>query len=157
MRTFSALLAPCEGNPPVTSEFPSQRPVTRMFPLVCAWANGQTNNRDAGDLRRHRNHYGVTVLIIRRLSHRLLVNWLGFGLIDNLNLCRAVDNSIKPVRVHAGICSFLKSLLIISVLDFEECLDMCDVSKLEQNFEDKDDISWKWKDYRSLRCYKLQL
>ena len=29
--TFSALLTFCEGNPPVTGEFPSQRPVTRSF------------------------------------------------------------------------------------------------------------------------------
>ena len=28
---FSALLAFCEGNPPVTGVFPSQRPVTRSF------------------------------------------------------------------------------------------------------------------------------
>ena len=28
---FSALLALCAGNSPVTSEFPSQRPVTRCF------------------------------------------------------------------------------------------------------------------------------
>ena len=31
MGTFSALLALCEGNPPVTAGFPSQRPVTRKF------------------------------------------------------------------------------------------------------------------------------
>ena len=31
MGTFSALLALCEGNPPVTGGFPSQRPVTRSF------------------------------------------------------------------------------------------------------------------------------
>ena len=31
MRTFSAFLALCEGNSPVTGEFPSQRPVTRSF------------------------------------------------------------------------------------------------------------------------------
>ena len=30
-KTFSALLAICEGNPPVTGGFPSQRPVTRSF------------------------------------------------------------------------------------------------------------------------------
>ena len=29
METFSALLALCAGNSPVTGEFPSQRPVTR--------------------------------------------------------------------------------------------------------------------------------
>ena len=33
METFSALLALCEGNPPVTGGFPSQRPVTRSFDL----------------------------------------------------------------------------------------------------------------------------
>ena len=31
MEVFSALLALCEGNSPVTAEFPSQRPVTRSF------------------------------------------------------------------------------------------------------------------------------
>ena len=31
METFSPLLAFCEGNSPVTGEFPSQRPVTRSF------------------------------------------------------------------------------------------------------------------------------
>ena len=31
METFSALLAFCEGNSPVTGEFPSQRPVVRRF------------------------------------------------------------------------------------------------------------------------------
>ena len=31
METFSALLAICPGNSPVTGEFPSQRPVTRSF------------------------------------------------------------------------------------------------------------------------------
>ena len=30
METFSALLACCAGNSPVTGEFPSQRPVTRI-------------------------------------------------------------------------------------------------------------------------------
>ena len=31
METFSALLSLCEGNPPVTGGFPSQRPVRRSF------------------------------------------------------------------------------------------------------------------------------
>ena len=31
METFSVLLALCEGNPPVTGGFPSQRPVTQSF------------------------------------------------------------------------------------------------------------------------------
>ena len=31
METFSALLAICAGNSPVTGEFPAQRPVTLSF------------------------------------------------------------------------------------------------------------------------------
>ena len=51
METFSALLAICAGNSPVPSEFPAQWPVTRSF-------------REAGDLRRYRAHYDVTVMNI---------------------------------------------------------------------------------------------
>ena len=65
MKTFSALRALCAGNSPLTGEFPSQRPVTRSFDvsLICAWINGWVNNREAGDLRRHRAHCDVTVMI----------------------------------------------------------------------------------------------
>ena len=35
MEPFSALLALCAGNPPVTGEFPTQRPVTRSFDVFC--------------------------------------------------------------------------------------------------------------------------
>ena len=35
MEAFSALLAICAGNSPVTGEFPSQRPVTRSFDIFC--------------------------------------------------------------------------------------------------------------------------
>ena len=34
IETFSALLAICAGNSPVTGEFPAQRPVTRSFDVV---------------------------------------------------------------------------------------------------------------------------
>ena len=33
-----------------------------MFSLNCAWINGWANNREAGDLRRHRVHHNVTVM-----------------------------------------------------------------------------------------------
>ena len=34
METFSALLAFCERNPPITGGFPSQRPPTRSFDVL---------------------------------------------------------------------------------------------------------------------------
>ena len=33
-----------------------------MFSLICVWINGWVNNGDAGDLRRYRAHYDVTVM-----------------------------------------------------------------------------------------------
>ena len=35
METFTALLALCAGNSPVTGEVPAQRSVTRSFELFC--------------------------------------------------------------------------------------------------------------------------
>ena len=34
-----------------------------MFALICAWINRWVNNREAGDLRRHRDHYDVIVIV----------------------------------------------------------------------------------------------
>ena len=33
-----------------------------MFSLICAWINGWVNNRESGDLRRHRSYYDVIVM-----------------------------------------------------------------------------------------------
>ena len=35
------------------------------FSLICAWINSWVNNREAGDLRRHRSHYYVILMIHR--------------------------------------------------------------------------------------------
>ena len=35
-----------------------------MFSLICAWINAWVNNREAGDLRHHRAHYDVIMLIM---------------------------------------------------------------------------------------------
>ena len=68
METFSASLAICVGNSPVPGEFPTQRPVARSFDVffdlrlnkrlrVVIWTG------EAGDLRRHRAHYDVIVML----------------------------------------------------------------------------------------------
>ena len=62
METLSPLLALCAWNPPVTGDFPAQRPATRSFDVFFD-LNGWVNNREAGDLRRHRAHYDVTVIV----------------------------------------------------------------------------------------------
>ena len=64
MKTFSALLAFCAGNSPVSCEFPHKGHWrgALTFSLICVWINGWVNNRDAGDLRCYRAHDDVTVM-----------------------------------------------------------------------------------------------
>ena len=65
MKTFSALLVLCVGihRSPVNSPCRGQWRGILIFSLICAWINGWVNNREASDLRRHRSHYDVIVMI----------------------------------------------------------------------------------------------
>ena len=47
---------------PVNSPHKGQWRGALMFSLICAQINGWENNREAGDLRRHRAHYDVIVM-----------------------------------------------------------------------------------------------
>ena len=49
---------------PVDSLHKGQCRGALVVSLICAWTNGWPNNRDAGDLRRHRGHYDVTVTFL---------------------------------------------------------------------------------------------
>ena len=42
--------------------------------LICTWINGSANNWDAGDLRCHRDHYDVTVMINAQMPSKLHQN-----------------------------------------------------------------------------------
>ena len=51
------------------------RPMTRwrgalLFCLICAWTNSCANNRYAGGLRHHGDHYDVTVIVSDLGKHR---------------------------------------------------------------------------------------
>ena len=45
-----------------------------IFSFIFAWTNGCANNRDAGDLRRHRAHYDVVVMLFH--YHCIRKTWL---------------------------------------------------------------------------------
>ena len=47
---------------PVNSPQKGQWRGALMFSLICVWINDWVNNREAGDLRRYRAHYGVIVM-----------------------------------------------------------------------------------------------
>ena len=50
---------------PVDSPHKGQWRGALMFSLISAWTNGWLNNRNAGDLRRHRAHYDVIATELR--------------------------------------------------------------------------------------------
>ena len=57
--------------------------------FICVWINGWVNNREAGDLRRHRRHYDVILMsLITTSSYLCLVH-----LYNN-------DVSIDPICVY---------------------------------------------------------
>ena len=58
METFSALLAFCARNSPHKGQWRG----ALIFSLICVWIKGWVNDREAGDLRRYRAHYDVTVI-----------------------------------------------------------------------------------------------
>ena len=79
--TFSALLALCVGNSPPPGEFPpkGQWHGALMFSLNCVWINSWINNREAGDLRRHRAHYDVIVMKSHANCHPFCGGWHNFA------------------------------------------------------------------------------
>ena len=78
METFSALLAICAGNSPVTGEFPAQRPVTRSFDVFFDLRlNKQLSTQSWGWWFETLScHYDVTVMITRNPKYAL--KWLLF-------------------------------------------------------------------------------
>ena len=66
---------------PLCREFTGHRWIPRTkasdaelwcFSLISAWINGWVNNSEAGDLRHHRAHYDVSVMVV--LSYKLCSN-----------------------------------------------------------------------------------
>ena len=113
METFSTLLTLCEGNSPVIGEFPSQRPVTQSFDVFFGLRqnnkNCWVNDRDAGDLRRHRAHYDVSVIIFELAIHTLYC-YLKYWCDENIHMCilngtmsiRRSDIARDSSSIHSG-------------------------------------------------------
>ena len=93
MKTFSALLGLCAGNSPVNSTHKGAWRGALMVCLTCAWLNGWINSREAGDSRRHRAHYGVTVMI-------MLTDTNGLAVILHQGVCNHNAILRKSVSVH---------------------------------------------------------
>ena len=107
MGTFSALLAFCAGNSPVTGEIPAQGQWRRAltFSFICAWTNDWVNNGEAGELKHHRAHYDVTVLT--HFVYQLIINLVkNESLASLVNfISRFVKGCVLSVESHPYLVS----------------------------------------------------
>ena len=99
-----ALLALCAENSPVPVNSPhkGQWRGALMFSLICTWINAWVNNREAGDLRRHRAHYDVIVMDSH--WHRSFEILVIVGIKSNITtfscICRLIVNMFYYVATH---------------------------------------------------------
>ena len=102
---------------PVNSLHKGQWRGALMFSLICARINGWVNNGEAGDLRRHRAHYDVTVMTLEKAWTKWPKKTMGFmwGLvyvpwqwnpsqfkIVEISICSYLNND-EPIA--AGFCT----------------------------------------------------
>ena len=79
---------------PVNSPHKGQWRGALIFSLICAWTSGWVNYREAGDLRRHRAHYDVTVNIGENIA----------GIYMELVIPQNKAQQNKNERIYWGTC-----------------------------------------------------
>ena len=125
---------------PMNSPHKGQWRGALMFSLICAWRNDWVNNREAGDLRRHRAHYDVTVmwLLVQKLvflverkksswqgsslSRAALWSTLGWGLLSQFPPFRYFPN-FSPLSKYTLIVKY--RVYIWQVSPQLSCGDTC--------------------------------
>ena len=91
---------------PVNSPYKGQwRQV--LFVFICAWINGWVNNREPGDLKRHRAHYDITVILS---SQHVEYSWVGLPLYSFWIQC-----STGALFTHWAIIDKNKSVLLYCI------------------------------------------
>ena len=82
-----------------------------MFSLICAWINGGINNREAGDLRRHRAHYDVIVVNNREAGdlrrHRAHYDVIVM-LPEAVLICIPLDREHVSIKFHLQFKTFIQ-------------------------------------------------
>ena len=105
---------------PLCGEFTGHRWIPRkkvqwrgalIFPLICSWIHVCANNGEAGDLRHHRAHYDVIVMISSLLPHRYKLSWLRSFKFRVVWGSRADCHLLIFVKMEAHMCWKYLSLI----------------------------------------------
>ena len=87
------------------------------FSLICVWINGWSNNREDGDLRRHRAHYDATIMLLQRDAYVAKNDVCGITIKSTWWLLmdwRQLDDVIVKVwAVQHILCSISKRWILI--------------------------------------------
>ena len=95
---------------PVNSPHKGQWRGALMFSLICVWINDWVNNREAGDLKRYRANYDVTLVLYLHFNMTVWV-WAG----DYIN-CAMAASLIKLHRVESDITSRVRAAVLYNEL-----------------------------------------
>ena len=96
------------GNSPVTGEFPTKRPVTRSFDAFF-YLHLWVNNREAGEMRRHRAH--CDVIVMNKLKENTgSSHWVSWTVI-----IRQKCNQLQYVRLLSSNCRFFNWYSLTSI------------------------------------------
>ena len=98
METFFVLLAFVRGIHRSPVNYPRKGPWrgALMFNLICVWIKGWVNNREAGDLRRYRTHYDVTVIEMKRKWND---KWIHNGMMQEINLLEIYTTNCNMISL----------------------------------------------------------
>ena len=111
---------------PVNSPHKGQCRGALMFSLICAWIKGEVNNREAGDLRRHRAHCDVTVMV-NRIIWTKFESWY-----NNFHPRKCIWKS--HLQNHYWHCMTLKNPCWVSIMWCSGGINSLAPGKCEWNF-----------------------
>ena len=125
----SALLSLCAGihRWPVSSPHKGQWRAALIFSLICTRINGWMNNGEAGDLRRHRAHYDVVIMLLLicicmleaiSIFHTTVTTWF--------NPLKVVILSVWIISALVGSCNqnakyFSQENIINIIVSYNAC------------------------------------
>ena len=133
---------------PVNSPHTGQWRGALMFSVICARINGWVNNGEAGDLRRHRVHYDVTVMFIpekwskspscgeaKHVSAIFITIYGMFSVLFKAMIVLYIYDKDKIVTVWMQIhCTHILGILSSKVLQYNSLSQRCGLKFVRKAF-----------------------
>ena len=129
---------------PVNSSHKGQWRGALMFYLICVWINGWVNNREAGDLRRYRAHYDVTVMCNNSMSLAALAS---VAPLSYNNLCKHISNHNAIIWSTLSLKHELHDDIWVCITVTHQWILICDIMMPISIYH-----RWCFKLYLALYC-----